>query len=72
MHACPGPLCRGKAEVPAEQLMCGRDWAALKEGARPVARALWSTWAYGRGAGTPAHQAAMQAAIRTARRLANG
>lgn len=69
-HACPGPLCHGERDVPGHMLMCGRDWAALKRGAPAVARGVWSAWQNGRGAGSPAHAAAMRLAIRTARRLA--
>lgn len=72
-HPCPGPLCqgaKGPADVPWHMLMCGRDWSALRRGAPAVARAVWRTWADGRGSGTAAHAAAMRTAITTARRLA--
>jgi hypothetical protein len=72
VHACPGPLCKGEADVAPHMLMCGRDWAALRRGAKPYAQAVWATWKNGAGAGSPAHTAAMQAAIRKARQLAEG
>lgn len=69
-HPCPGPLCRGEADVADHMLMCGRDWAALRRGAKPVAQAVWRAWDHGRGAGSAAHQAAMRLAITKARQLA--
>jgi hypothetical protein len=71
-HPCPGPLCGGEADVPAHMLMCGRDWAALRRGAKPFAQAVWRAWDNGAGSGSPAHRAAMTAAIRKARELAGG
>jgi hypothetical protein len=69
-HPCPGPLCRGEADVPADMLMCGRDWGALRRGAPMIARGVWRAWDDGRGRGTAQHRAAMQLAIRAARKLA--
>lgn len=69
-HPCPGPLCQGKADVPAHMLMCGRDWGALRRQAKPFAQAVWRAWDNGQGAGSAAHRAAMTAAIRKARQLA--
>jgi hypothetical protein len=51
-------------------LMCGRDWGALRRGAKPYAQAVWRAWNNGEGAGSAAHRAAMAAAIRKARQLA--
>lgn len=69
-HLCPGPLCSGEKAVPWHMLMCGRDWAALRRGAPVIARGVWLAWADGRGSGTPAHTAAVELAVLTARRLA--
>lgn len=69
-HPCPGPLCHGEADVPAHMLMCGRDWGALRRKAKPFAQAVWRAWDNGQGAGSAAHRAAMTAAIRKARQLA--
>jgi hypothetical protein len=70
MHACPGPLCDPKQDVPADRLMCGRDWGALKRQAPAIARGVWAAWKDGAGAGTEGHRAACELAIRTARKLA--
>jgi len=71
-HACPGPLCGGKADVAPHMLMCGRDWAALRRQAPAIAKAVWRAWDGGAGAGSPAHGAAMRLAIVKARQLAGG
>jgi hypothetical protein len=45
--------------------MCPGDWRRVP---KPVQRAVWSTWDSGRGAGSCAHRAAMNAAIGAANR----
>ena len=57
-HRCPGPLC--EAEVDSSMLMCPRHWYQVPA---PVRVAVWRAWRRGAGAGTPAHRAAMAAAI---------
>ncbi len=69
-HACPGPLCKGEVDVAPHMLMCGQDWAALRRDAKPYAQAVWRAWDNGAGAGSPAHRAAMTAAISKAHQLA--
>lgn len=59
-HDCPGRLCGGQARVPADMLMCGRDWRATP---KPYRSAVWRAWQDGRGRGSAAHRAAMTAAI---------
>jgi hypothetical protein len=59
-HQCPGPLC--EAHVDPSMLMCPAHWYQVP---KPIRAAVWRTWRRGAGAGTPAHRAAMAAAIRT-------
>lgn len=57
-HRCPGPACTEQAGH--DQLMCPRHWYLVP---KPMRRALYIAWSRGTGAGSPAHQAAMRAAI---------
>jgi len=57
-HQCPGPGC--PAEVDSSMLMCQACWYQVP---KPIRAAVWRTWRRGAGAGTPAHRAAMTAAI---------
>jgi hypothetical protein len=64
-HQCPGPECA--AEVDYSQLMCPGHWHQVP---KPIRRAVWIAWNRGSGAGTPAHTAAIQAAIAAVKRAA--
>jgi len=64
-HRCPGPGC-GR-DVDHSMLMCPECWHLVPN---PIRRAVWIAWNRGAGAGTPAHQAAMAAAIGAASRAA--
>ena len=57
-HRCPVTRCT--ARVPADRLMCKPDWYAVP---RALRDAVWRTWQNGQGAGTPAHTAAITAAV---------
>ena len=57
-HECPGPGCA--KEVDSSLLMCPACWHQVP---KPIRAAVWRTWRRGAGAGTPAHRAAMTAAI---------
>jgi hypothetical protein len=57
-HQCPGPECA--EEVGLSVLMCSRCWYLVP---KPVRAAVWRAWRRGAGAGTPAHRAAMVAAM---------
>jgi hypothetical protein len=57
-HLCPAPGC--PQHVSADRLMCRPHWYAVP---KPLRDAVWATWQSGRGAGTPAHTAAIRAAI---------
>lgn len=57
-HQCPGPDCA--EQVDPSVLMCPRHWYQVP---KPLRRAVWVAWARGTGAGSPAHRAAMRAAI---------
>lgn len=59
-HECPADGCNRR--VAPGMLMCPADWRRVPG---PVRRALWRAWDDGAGAGTPAHHAAMAAAIRS-------
>jgi hypothetical protein len=41
-------------------LMCRPHWYQVP---KPIRGAVWAAWDEGRGAGTPAHRAAIEAAI---------
>jgi hypothetical protein len=64
-HQCPGPRC--DVEVDYSQLMCPGHWNQVP---KPIRRAVWIAWNRGAGAGTPAHAAAIQAAIAAVTRAA--
>lgn len=64
-HECPGPGCA--EQVAPDRLMCAACWPQVP---KPVRRAVWIAWNRGAGAGTPAHQAAMRAAIAAVSRAA--
>ena len=57
-HECPRDGCT--RQVPAHMLMCRADWYQVP---RPLRDVVWATWQDGAGAGTPAHLAAVCAAI---------
>jgi hypothetical protein len=56
MHECPAPVCT--EQIDPDMLMCPRHWYLVP---KPLRRAVWIAWR--RGAGSPAHRAAMRAAI---------
>lgn len=58
-HFCPPARCG--EEVPDDQLMCRTHWCMVP---KPLQRAVYSAWAGGTGAGSKAHTAAIQAAIK--------
>ena len=55
---CPAPACT--EQVDPSMLMCPGHWYQVPE---PLRAAVWRAWSRGAGAGTPAHVAAMRAAI---------
>jgi hypothetical protein len=57
-HECPAPTCT--EQVDPAMLMCPRHWYQVP---KPLRSALWRAWQRGAGAGSPAHTAAMRAAI---------
>ena len=57
-HECPAKGCT--QAVSPSMLMCRPHWYMVP---RPLRNAVYSAWADGRGAGTPAHRAAILAAI---------
>ena len=57
-HECPAPACT--EQVDPDMLLCPRHWYQLP---KPLRRAVWIAWNHSAGAGTPAHRAAMRAAI---------
>jgi hypothetical protein len=57
-HDCPAKGCT--QPVSATMLMCRPHWCMV---AKPLRNAIWTAWANGLGAGTPAHRAAILAAI---------
>jgi hypothetical protein len=57
-HRCPAGGCRVK--VPATRLMCREHWYQVP---RPLRDAVWATWRSGAGKGSPAHDAAIVAAV---------
>ena len=64
-HQCPAPACT--EQVGADMLMCPRHWYRVPE---PLRRAVRIAWNRGAGAGSPAHVAAMRAAIAAVSRAA--
>lgn len=57
-HECPIDRC--VLRVASHQLMCRKHWKLVPT---DVGRRLYGAWGNGRGAGTPEHHDAMQAAI---------
>jgi hypothetical protein len=57
-HPCPVEACSRRVRY--EMLMCRNHWYQVP---RPLRDAVWATWRSGAGAGTPAHTAAIGAAI---------
>lgn len=57
-HPCPIPPC--DVQVPYGRLMCKPHWYQVP---KPLRDAVWATWRNGAGAGTPAHTAAIAAAV---------
>jgi len=57
-HECPAPVCT--EQVAPDMLMCPRHWYLVP---KPLRSAVWAAWRHGAGAGSPAHQAAIRAAI---------
>jgi len=64
-HECPAELCT--EQVDPDMLLCPRHWYQVP---RPLRRAVWIVWHCGTGAGSPAHRAAMRAAIAAVNRAA--
>jgi len=62
-HLCPGRGCGWR--VPPGRLMCPGDWRRVPG---PLQRAVRAAWDDGRGAGSPAHAAAMLRAAGAANR----
>lgn len=62
-HRCPADGCT--RQVPNHMLMCRPDWCLVP---KPLQDAVYRTWDRGAGAGTPAHQAAIDAAIQAVSR----
>jgi hypothetical protein len=58
-HQCPADGCTRR--VPAHQLMCRTDWYRVP---KPLRNAVYAAWRSGAGAGTPAHTAAILAAVK--------
>jgi hypothetical protein len=57
-HECPRGGCTRR--VPPHMLMCRADWHSVP---RALRQAVWAAWDNGQGAGSPAHRAAITAAI---------
>lgn len=57
-HQCPVDRC--PVQVGRDRLMCRPHWYAVP---KPMRDAVWATWRSGAGAGTPAHTAAITAAV---------
>lgn len=65
LHECPGPLCT--TQVRRDRLTCPPCWRKVPA---PLRAAVWAAWGrHGEGAGSPAHRAAVDAAIRSLGRL---
>jgi hypothetical protein len=65
-HRCPRNGCP-VTDVPDAKLLCPNDWYRVP---KPLRRAVWIAWHRGAGAGSPAHRAAMRAAIAAVNRAA--
>ena len=59
-HECPANGCT--AAVSGSMLMCRPHWYMVP---KPLRNAVYSAWADGDGAGTPAHGAAILAAVQS-------
>jgi hypothetical protein len=60
-YFAPGPepsVCT--EQVDPDMLLCPRHWPLVP---KPLRKAVWIAWRRGAGAGSPAHRAAMRAAI---------
>ena len=57
-HQCPAPRCT--LTCPPSMLACRTHWYAIP---KPLRTAVWRAWANGAGAGSPAHRAAITAAV---------
>lgn len=57
-HDCPAKVCT--KSVSQSMLMCRAHWYMVP---KPLRNAVYDAWANGHGAGTPAHRAAILAAI---------
>jgi hypothetical protein len=57
-HECPADGCTASVDI--SMLMCSRHWYMVP---KPLRNAVWAAWKRGAGAGTPAHTAAIRAAI---------
>jgi hypothetical protein len=57
-HECPRNGCT--RPVPPYQLMCTADWSTVP---KAFQRAVWTAWRQSQGNGSPAHTAAIRAAI---------
>ena len=64
-HECPAVACT--EHVDPEMLMCPQHWYQVP---KPLRRAVRVAWRRGAGAGSPAHRAAMRAAIAAVSRAA--
>ena len=62
-HDCPVRIC--ELDVRADRLMCPPHWRMVP---KPLQRAVYAAWQDGAGAGSTAHWAACQAAIRAVER----
>lgn len=63
-HECPRNGCTRR--IAAHLLMCRQDWYRIP---RPLRRAVLNAWDEGRGEGSPAHRAAITAAISAVNRV---
>jgi len=57
-HECPANGCTAPVDI--TMLMCSKHWYMVP---KPLRNAVWRAWARRTGAGTPAHTAAILAAI---------
>jgi hypothetical protein len=57
-HRCPVTRC--PVRVAPDRLMCRPHWYQVP---KPMRDAVWATWRSGTGAATPAHTAAITAAV---------
>lgn len=62
-HTCPATRCT--LNVAPGKLLCRTHWNMVP---KPMREAVWSAWANGVGAGSPAHRAACLAAVDAVRR----